>query len=100
MALTSLGYIGVRSSKSADWQSFATDLLGMQQVDSGGKIRAFRMDDRKQRLIVSGEGDEGLDFMGWETEGPAALDALASRLENANVAVRLEAATLADQRHV
>lgn len=100
MALASLGYIGVRSSRTVDWQSFATDLLGMQQVDAGGKVRAFRMDDRKQRLIVSAEGDEGLDFMGWEIESAEALDALASRLENAGVAVRLEAVSLADQRHV
>lgn len=100
MTLSSLGYIGVRSSKTADWNAFATNLLGMQQVDAGGKARAFRMDDRKQRLIVSGEGDEGLDFMGWEIESPVALDALASRLENAGVAVTLAAAALADQRHV
>lgn len=100
MALISLGYIGVRSTKTADWQRFATDLLGMQQVDAGGKVRAFRMDDRKQRLIVSGEGDDGLDFMGWEVESPAALDALAGRLENAGIPVRLEAMTVADQRHV
>jgi 2,3-dihydroxybiphenyl 1,2-dioxygenase len=100
MALASLGYIGVRSSRTAEWQDFATELLGMQQVDAGAKIRAFRMDDRKQRLIVSGEGDEGLDFMGWEVESPDALDTLAGRLENAGVAVRLETMALADQRHV
>jgi 2,3-dihydroxybiphenyl 1,2-dioxygenase len=100
MALASLGYIGVRSLKMADWQRFATDLLGMQQVDAGAKVSAFRMDDRKQRLIVSGEGDEGLDFMGWEVDTPDALDALASRLENAGVAVQLESMALADQRHV
>ena len=63
MALASLGYIGVRSTRTDDWKTFATDLLGMQQVDAGGAVRAFRMDDRKQRLIVSGDGDDGLDFM-------------------------------------
>ena len=44
----------------------ATGLLGMQQVDRGGKMRAFRMDDRKQRLIVDGSSDAGLAVMGWE----------------------------------
>lgn len=100
MTLASLGYIGVRSSRTADWQSFATNLLGMQQVDAGGSVRAFRMDDRKQRLIVTGDGAEGLDFMGWEVETPDALEALAARLENAGVAVTLERSALADERHV
>ena len=100
MALASLGYIGVRSTRTDDWKAFATDLLGMQQVDAGGAVRAFRMDDRKQRLIVSGDGDDGLDFMGWEVESPQALEDLAARLDNAGTEVILEASALADQRHV
>jgi hypothetical protein len=51
--LTALGYIGVRSTRLDDWGAFATRLLGMQQVDCAGAVRAFRMDDRKQRLIVT-----------------------------------------------
>lgn len=42
----------------------ATELLGMQQMDRGGKIRAFRMDDRTQRLVVDGNSDSGLPVMG------------------------------------
>jgi len=100
MTLKSLGYIGIRSSKTEDWSGFATDILGMQQVDRGGNSRAFRMDDRKQRLLVADDGDEGLDFLGWEVDSPADLDALAGRLENAGVAVTLESATFADKRMV
>ena len=100
MTLTSLGYIGIRSKRTEDWSGFATGLLGMQQVDRGGDVRAFRMDDRKQRLIVSGDTGDGLGFMGWEAESPAALEALAARLENAGVAVTLESGSLADERHV
>ena len=50
--LTALGYIGVRSTKLDDWNAYATRLLGMQPVDQGGAVRAFRMDDRKQRLVI------------------------------------------------
>jgi len=100
LTLSALGYIGIRSSKTEDWSSFATKLLGMQQVDRGGNARAFRMDDRKQRLLVTDDGQEGLDFMGWEVDHPEDLDRLASRLENAGVAVRVETAALADQRLV
>ena len=59
MGINSLGYIGVRSSKTEDWNGFATGLLGMQQVDRGAGSSAFRMDDRKQRLLVTDAGDEG-----------------------------------------
>lgn len=100
MTLQGLGYIGVHSAKSADWEQFATGLLGMQRFDAGGSTRAFRMDDRKQRLIVSGDSGEGLAYMGWEVASHDELDALAGRLENAGVAVKLEGPPLADERHV
>jgi len=88
VGLTALGYIGVRSARLDDWGSYATNLLGMQQVDRGGLVRAFRMDDRKQRLIVTGDEGEGLAFLGWETADAAALDALAARLDAHGVEVR------------
>ncbi|MFK7751747.1 MAG: VOC family protein [Sedimentitalea sp.] len=100
MTLTSLGYIGIQSSQTEDWTEFATGLLGMQTVDAGGSVRAFRMDDRKQRLIVSDQDTDGLAFLGWEVAHPADLDALAAKLDRAHVHVTLEPQTLADQRHV
>lgn len=100
MEINALGYIGINSARIEDWSAYATGLLGMQQVDQGGKVRAFRMDDRKQRLVVTGAEDEGLGFMGWEVADAAALDALASRLENAGVAVELAPQALADERFV
>ena len=47
--LIALGYIGIRSARLEDWNTYATRLLGMQRVDRAGAVRAFRMDDRKQR---------------------------------------------------
>ena len=80
MELTALGYIGINSSRLEDWSSYATGLLGMQLVDRGAGVRAFRMDDRRQRLVVSDAGEEGLAFLGWEVADAAALDRLAARL--------------------
>ncbi|MBV8576335.1 MAG: VOC family protein [Acetobacteraceae bacterium] len=98
--LTALGYIGVRSSKLEDWSAYATRLLGMQRVDRAGPVQAFRMDDRKQRLIVTDDEGEGLGFLGWEVADGAALDALAARLEANRVEVRRAPRSLADERHV
>lgn len=100
MEITALGYIGIQSSKLDDWAQMATRLLGLQQVDRGGQIRAFRMDDRKQRLIVDGAGDAGLAVMGWEVDNRSDLDQLAGRLDNHGVQVTRGAHALADERHV
>lgn len=100
MEITALGYVGIQSSRLDDWSRMATGLLGMQQVDRGAQVRAFRMDDRKQRLIVDGTGDAGLAAMGWEVETSADLDRLAGRLDNHGVAVTRGSRAFADQRHV
>ena len=52
MTVQAMGYFWVGSSKLDDWTSLATGQLGLQVVDHCGAMRAFRMDDRKQRLIV------------------------------------------------
>ena len=98
MSIAALGYIGVHSSKLDDWSDLATRLLGMQQIDRAGATRVFRMDDRKQRFVVTGEGGDRLAFMGWETPDAAAMDALAGRLEGHGVQVSRATRALADQR--
>src|SRR5271165_4283339 len=98
--LTALGYVGIRSLRLDEWDSYATRLLGMQQVDRGGAVRAFRMDDRKQRLVVAGGEGEGLGFLGWEATDAAALDALAARLDAHGIEVNRAPRSLADERHV
>jgi len=100
MAIEALGYLGIGSAKLEDWSDFAGGVLGMQAVDRGGGMRAFRMDDRKQRLIVDAGMADGERVFGWEVGDAAALDALAARLEAAGVPVRQEAAAFADQRFV
>lgn len=100
MSIQGLGYLGIGTGKLDDWTDFATNWLGMQAVDRGAGVRAFRMDDRKQRLVVDKSLPEGQRYFGWEVADAAALDALAARLENAGVVVKREPAGLADQRFV
>lgn len=100
MAVTALGYIGVRSDKLDDWSDFAGKLLGMQKIDRGGGSLAFRMDDRVQRLIVTDEPGETLPFLGWEVEERSDLDTYGARLERAGTHVLRAPKSLADQRFV
>lgn len=100
MTIQALGYLGIGTDRLDDWTNFAINWLGMQAVDRGAGVRAFRMDDRKQRLVLDRSLPEGRRYFGWEVVDAAALDTLAARLEAAGVAVKREPAALADQRCV
>jgi 2,3-dihydroxybiphenyl 1,2-dioxygenase len=100
MEITALGYIGIKSSQAEQWGRMATELLGMQRVDRAASVQAYRMDDRKQRLIVDGSGDGGLAVMGWEVGDAAALARLAGRLDDHGVRVVRGSQALANERHV
>src|SRR5258708_36631601 len=80
-----LGYVGVRAKDLADWASYGSGLLGLQRVDQSRSTLAFRMDDRKQRIIVTADGGEGTGRFGRERKDPAAPDALAAPLQSARI---------------
>src|SRR5581483_4712064 len=61
---------------------------------------AFRMDDRKQRVVIDRAMGDGARFFGWEVADGTALDALAAKLESAGIAVTVEPKALADARRV
>src|SRR5262249_18215779 len=80
MSIQALGYIGVRAKDLGDWAAYGTNFLGLQRIDKSRSSLAFRMDDRKQRLVVDADGGQGIGFFGWEAADAAALDALAARI--------------------
>src|SRR5215204_4886066 len=100
MPIQALGYAGFGSAGLDDWRQFGTSLVGLQAVERGNSLLAFRMDDRKQRIVIDRAMPEGARFFGWEVADAADLDALAARLELAGVAVTAEPRTLADARRV
>jgi 2,3-dihydroxybiphenyl 1,2-dioxygenase len=100
MPLQALGYVGFGSAALDDWRQFGTGLVGLQAVERSPSLLAFRMDDRKQRIVVDRSLAEGERFFGWEVANADALDALAARLERAQVTVTAEPQTLADNRRV
>jgi 2,3-dihydroxybiphenyl 1,2-dioxygenase len=100
MAVRALGYAGFGSAALDDWRQFGTGLVGLQAVERSASLLAFRMDDRKQRIVIDRSQPEGSRFFGWEVTDAADLDALAGKLEAAGVAVTAEPQTLADARRV
>src|SRR5437870_3818410 len=100
MRVEALGYVGVRAKDLGDWASYGPNLLGLQRVDKTRSTLPFRMDDRKQRIIVAADGGQGISVFGWEVANAAALDGLAARLEAAGTKVGRGARALADERLV
>ena len=100
MPLQALGYAGFGSAALDDWRQFGTGLVGLQAVERSPQLLAFRMDDRKQRIVIDRAMPEGARFFGWEVADAADLDALAARLEQAQVHVVAEPQALADARRV
>jgi 2,3-dihydroxybiphenyl 1,2-dioxygenase len=95
-----LGYVGFHTKDLDDWRGYGTGMLGFQLIDKSRDSVAFRMDDRKQRVIVDSDGGDGVKFFGWEVADAAALDALGARLEEAGVSLARGSRALADERHV
>src|ERR1700734_3911789 len=100
MNLNALGYVGIRTKSLEDWAAYGTRFLGMQLVDKSRGTLALRMDDRKQRVIVHTDEDEGPSFYGWEVADASALDALAAHLEKSGVNIARGSRALADERRV
>src|SRR5437764_11931831 len=100
MDIQGLGYVGIRAKSLEDWTGFGTNFLGMQLVDRSSKSLALRMDDRRQRVVVSEDGGEGVAFFGWEVTDAKALDQFAARLEAAGVKVARGSRALAQERRV
>lgn len=100
MPLQALGYVGFGSAALDDWRQFGTGLVGLQAVERSPSLLTFRMDDRKQRIVVDRSLPDGERFFGWEAADADALDALAARLEQAQIDVTAEPRALADNRRV
>src|ERR1700730_2340374 len=100
MTLQALGYFGFGSAHLDDWRQFGTGLVGLQAVERTSSLLAFRMDDRKQRIVIDRSLPEGERFFGWEVADAATLDALEAKLEQTGVEVASEPGTLADNRRV
>ena len=66
MAVQALGYLGIGTQDIDEWSDFATPRLGLQLVGRGVSRRAFRVDDRRQRVVVDKERPDAECFSGWD----------------------------------
>ncbi|MFH8446022.1 VOC family protein [Streptomyces sp. NPDC018026] len=100
--VSALGYIGIGARDLDAWQTFATEILGLQVTRTADEENVdtlfLRMDSRHHRIAVRA-GEDALSYVGWEVANEANLDAQVSELESAGVTVK-ENPQLAEVRGV
>ena len=67
MLLQSLGYVGVETTRLDEWRVFGPRIMGLEVADATASSLAFRMDDRKQRILVDQGSADGAVFYGWRS---------------------------------
>ncbi|HSV37074.1 MAG TPA: VOC family protein [Ramlibacter sp.] len=89
--------LGTRDAQQAN--SFARDVLGLQQVRQEAGATYFRSDDRDHTLVYF-EGDPSDHTIGFELRTADELEQAAAELSNAGFEVRHGTPDLCEQRHV
>ncbi len=85
-AITELGYVRFGVSDLAEWQDFATNLLGLEVSESeNGQIR-LRADAWHNRIILEEDGSDDLIGAGLRVAGPAEFRAMQDVLRDHNIA--------------
>jgi 2,3-dihydroxybiphenyl 1,2-dioxygenase len=98
--IEALGYLMLEVSDLAAWRRMLVELLGLQPVERADGGLDLRMDQQAWRLrLVPGAADD-IAVAGWQVQGPAALAALAGRLQAVGCAVEADSPELAADRQV
>lgn len=100
MTIDALGYVGIRTRNLEDWADYGPRFLGLQLVERTRSALTFRMDDRRQRIVVEQGEFDGVGAYGWEVADLQALDRLGATLEKAGVSVTRTPRALAEERRV
>jgi 2,3-dihydroxybiphenyl 1,2-dioxygenase len=81
-----LGYMFVESPHLSDWKRLAADGIGMAVAAESPDLIALRTDAHARRLIVSKKSREDVT-LGWEVDGPAALQIILQRLSARRISI-------------
>jgi extradiol dioxygenase len=85
--LHSLGYVGVTSPGTDEWDDFGREMFGFE-VDSGGppgSVVRVRWDDRPFRLALHPGPENQISYLGWETATDQDFDAMLARFDESGL---------------
>jgi 2,3-dihydroxybiphenyl 1,2-dioxygenase len=86
-SVSQLGYLGLNVSNLAEWERFATELLGLEVVDKTAQSFFMRMDEYHHRFIVQEGSEDDVAYIGWEVADERALQELERQLKNDGVEI-------------
>lgn len=98
--ISSLGYVGLGVSSLDEWQTFATDILGMQVGSREGEVIKLRMDEYLQRFLLVENGKDDILFAGWEFNSAGELEEYVADIRDQGIEVRELTADERALRHV
>jgi len=99
--ITGLGYLGLGVKDVDAWESFSTQILGLQsggRTDDGRLL--LRMDEYAYRLALHRDDSDDIAYAGWEVADAAGLREVAARLRAIGVEVTAGSAEHAKLRGV
>ncbi len=99
--IRSLGYVGLGVKDLAAWQSFATQVLGLESAGTNedGAVR-LRMDEYAYRFALHPNDTDDLAYAGWEVADAAGLHGVYERLRANGITVAEGSAEEAGARGV
>src|ERR1700756_1974343 len=87
-SVTQLGYLGLDVGNLAAWETFATEVLGLEVAAKGADGSLFlRADENHHRFVVQQGSADDVAFLGWEVADQGALRELAAQLRNDGITV-------------
>jgi len=78
-----LGYVLLDVSDLEAWEGFATGILGLMPRRTAGGELALRMDEYRQRFLLTEGSKDDLKAAGWEVPDQRALEGIAEQLSRA-----------------
>jgi len=82
-SVTQLGYLGLNVKDLAEWERFASEILGLQPVGRAPDGSLYlRMDEHHHRFILQQNAADDLAFIGWEVTDQPALRELTAQLKS------------------
>ncbi|PWR19183.1 VOC family protein [Zavarzinia compransoris] len=100
MYIRELGYVLVGSTDLGKWRQFATEVLGLQALETKDGDLHLKMDGRQFRFLVRPAADDGLIASGWEVQDQIAFRKMRAHLAGQGVEIADGDAEGAALRHV
>lgn len=99
-SVVALGYLVVEATDLGKWETFASDLLGIQVAEKSDDRLLLRVDEKSYRFDVRKSTENKATVVGWEVLGAAELAELSQAVQKAGFEVTQGTREEIDERKV